>query len=629
MTKRISKIRSQLGITSATVLMTLAVTGNYLVPPAHAAMRTGNSNDQTSILPNEITRELTRKITVIDPHFDQPQVHHQTVRFVNENGQWRPLGSNFLPPFFPVQYENYLASQTAVKPLVVSPGQPIPDVTIRYKPLDLIHASPLAKGYLHVIAEDTANGAAITTEVGDKLGNWVDFPPAPVGYEYMCDHPDKVLIAKLGTQSVHLPVKYAGERSVKTETKKINRKVTFHLPTGKQELVQEVSAKRSIVSSANGAYQQTTAWEMDEFPLVNVPKLAGYSSSIVSVPPYQPTLDELDGGVAAVNVTYTPQQCEEPGTVESALDGHSDSKDANLEPTHEPAVSDADSRHDAGSQTNAETRDELQSLVDHSTQTSSVAKAKTDSIGVQTELANTDALHQHQASISTQTEAPVLLDAKEQTEDPEQSAVETQTEVPGQSTTATQTTSPEMVEKVGQTANHQLTSNNEHSANQPVIVRKDDDAPVIDNQSQLTPEDQPSTTNNSPAQKEEDTTIPVIKHEENQQGNTTSKLGTPTDDLVNVPDQVSNHEIMPVTRSRGKELFDDTVPNSQQKSTPPELVVLFAKDQVDRQSLDQAKLPQTSNRTDNRTTLLGMMLTVLAGFMSGRMLKAYYRRHSK
>lgn len=115
MTKRISKIRSQLGITSATVLMTLAVTGNYLVPPAHAAMRTGNSNDQTSILPNEITRELTRKITVIDPHFDQPQVHHQTVRFVNENGQWRPLGSNFLPPFFPVQYENYLASQTALK----------------------------------------------------------------------------------------------------------------------------------------------------------------------------------------------------------------------------------------------------------------------------------------------------------------------------------------------------------------------------------------------------------------------------------------------------------------------------------------------------------------------------------
>lgn len=722
MSKRVSKIRSQLGITSATVLMTLAVGSNCLVAPIHASTA-DDHNVRTSIAAEKEKQTVTRKITVVDPHFEQPQVHLQTVEFVKEDNQWRPVNSNFLPPFFPVQYENYKISQTAVKPLVVSPGESIPDVNITYRQVDLSHA--VVQGNLSVVAEDTDGGKTIHTNVSSKPGEWVDFPPAPAGYEYMCDHPDKIYISKSGVQYVYLPVKKLADNAQnKVETKRVTRKVVFKLPSGDKEVVQEAYAKRTVTTSANGKYRQVSPWKIDSLPVIDVPQVDGYSSSTDKVLAHQLTLADFDSDLQDVIVTYTPREkapstSSESTPVEhdvdkgkapedkssaretaaSKTDGVMTSEEGNqtenehVQQTNNGTQTADKSSSTVGSQTEVAAEEVLQKKQNSSSATQTDEHVLTDS-GVQTDEEKTsnkdlqtsgtqtsdttvkdDAIETDPVSgvtVDSQTESSPLTDTSSQTSNAGQETIGSQTDRPPVVTTDSQTDAtvgtdsgvqidikPANEDGITQTEQKPLVTSETQTT--LLLVGKDEEvqtnAPLtskstgmqteqvtqLNSATQTTSSSQPimiSTAQQTEKQVatdasagtekgvQTDDTMAEVKDNASQTENHASNQGTPTDDLVTVP---VNKGVQTGLAKMNEQKANPDMANLDSNNDKDDraLADLFAQDQAARRSLEQEKLPQTSNNTDNSTTLVGMLLTVLAGFLSGRWIKAYYRRRSK
>lgn len=718
MSKRVSKIRSQLGITSATVLMTLAVGSNCLVAPIQASTVDDN-NVRTSIAAEKETQTVTRKIIVADPHFEQPQVHVQTVEFEKEGNKWRPTTSNFLPPFFPVQYENYKLSQTAVKPLVVSPGESIPDVNITYRQVDLSHA--VVQGNLSVVAEDTDGGKTIHINVSSKPGEWVDFPPAPAGYEYMCDHPDKIYISRNGVQYVYLPVKKLADHAQdKVETRRVTRKVVFKLPSGDQEVVQEAYAKRTVTTSANGKYRQVSPWQIDSLPVIDVPQVDGYSSSTDKVPSRQLTFADFDSDLQDVIVTYTPRgkapsTSPESTPVEHNVDkgkAHEDKNSAN-----ESAASQTDGV--MTSEMGNQTEDEHVQQTSHSTQT---ADNGSSTVGSQTEVVTEEAVQKKQNSssatqtdehvltasgvqtdeektsnkdlqtsdtqtsdttvkddavetdpvtgvtVDSQTESSHLTDTSSQTSNPGQETIGLQTDRQSVTTTDSQTDTtvgtdsgvqieikPANEDGITQTEEKQLVTTETQTTLIPVgkdeggqttapltsesTGMQTDQVTQLNSTTQTTSSNQPIMISTAQQTEKQVTTVASAGTGEGRQ---TSKLmaevkdnashgsnqGTLTDDLVTVP---VNKNVQTGLANVNEQKANPDMANLDSNNNKDDraLADLFAQDQAARRSLEQEKLPQTSNKTDNTTTLVGMLLTVLAGFLSGRWIKAYYRRRSK
>ncbi|KRL27131.1 hypothetical protein FD27_GL000881 [Limosilactobacillus frumenti DSM 13145] len=757
--------------------MTLAVGSNCLVTPIQASIR-DQENVRTSMAAKKEIQTVTRKIIVVDPHFKQPQVQLQTVHFVKQGDQWQPLNSNFLPPFFPVQYDNYSPLQTAVKPLVVSPGETISDVTIKYRSVDLSNVSPHNQGFLHVIAEDADGDKKIETVVKSKLGEWLDFPPAPTGYEYMCNHPDKIYITK-NAQNIYLPVKKsADDVHDKIETKRVTRRVVFKLPSGDKEVIQEAYAKRMVTTSANGMYRQVSPWQIDSFSVVDAPQVDGHSSSVKKVPAQQLTMNDFDKGIQDVIVSYTPNEGESTTTTEDSHEAPKDEVHQDVKSKNEATYSQTDDvvTNEAGNQTDnisflqtsnsAQTAEKSSSTVGTQPEVTGekIVQKKQDSssatqtdkhvftaTGVQTDEEKTsndslqtattqtsDVTVQDNAvetvpvtgvTVDSQTEATPLTDTSSQTNNPTQDTTGSQTDRLATSTTDAQTDEtivtdsgaqvdmkPENENSVTQTdlqplvttdtqTNETAISNssvqtdmkpeNETTGTQtdhmslsktnsqtdevtvadlsvqtepttdnmaigtqtkPILTSKDEEVQTnehitskssgmqtehptqvdIDTQTTIKQPIMISTaqqtenqaiTANSAGEKGGKNSGPMPHNTINTKYHAYNQ-GTPTDDLVTVPiNKDAKPELAKVDSPKVSADYSRLERNNEE--IDPSLANLFTQDQALRRSLEQEKLPQTSNETDNRTTLVGMLLTLLAGFLAGRWIKAYYQRRSK
>lgn len=618
MSTRISKVKSQFGITSATVLMTLAVTGNCLTAPIHAASTDNHPVVNQPVEEKETTKYVGRKIIVRDPHMSSPQEYHQEVQFMKKGAQWVPVTSNFLPPFFPVQYENYTPDQAATKPVVVSSDARIPDVTIKYKPLDLKNVSSLNQGYFTVVAEDTAQGDVKVSTTG-KVGEWVQFPPAPVGYEYMSDHPDRVLITKFGVRYAHMPVRALNNDRV--ETKKVTRKVILKLPDGDKVVTQEAQAQRTQYSSANGVYRQQSVWQIDQLPAVDVPKVAGFVASVSEVPAQQLSIDDFNHPISDVVVTYKPvkdtQPSDQPIPIKDDSQVKTESRDEvtseqkNVDQEQQPTSS--GNAQDEGIQTNVVENTSTDIQTDSISSTTTGAET-TMPTGVNVNAQTDNAVF---SDSGVQTENPTMVDQDGQTELQQQLTNDAGTQTPmttpvnqDQGTQTTGATDSEIV----------LTSHPKDNANtageQPVIV-----CPQATKETEQSTS--PSTTDKS-QDEHPGGAAPQTKIDLLDDHPTTRTQGTVTDDLVNVPnEQVAGG--LQEAGSPGK-----TIPvSSDISASEAHLAEVLNHDQASRHALDQEKLPQTGNQTDNRTTIVGTLLTLLAGFLSGQLIKKYYRRHGK
>lgn len=203
-----SMIKHCVGITSATVLMTMALPINN----AHAAtkdlVRPTISQSQKQ---NNDIREITRTIKVEDP-YQGTQTIKQSVTFKKTSDGWQAITPSFWPGFVPVNYDDFEPSMMQVKAQEVTADSKGENITVTYRKYKIPDHQRLLKYKLSFYGYDANLHFTGKTWRGDlvKVGSWFDVPELPKGYEYLCPDeqwPKKMKMYRTGITPLQVLIK--------------------------------------------------------------------------------------------------------------------------------------------------------------------------------------------------------------------------------------------------------------------------------------------------------------------------------------------------------------------------------------------------------------------------------------
>lgn len=182
MSNKKSIIKQCVGITSATVLMTMAVS----VGTGHGASQKPSQITSSQQLDNQNEiRQITRIIKIDDPYKGMQTVK-QTVTFKRIANNWQPQAPSIWPSFFTPNYDDFEPSilQVQAQPVSADDSDQTISVTYhQYKITDrerLVEARPSFYGY----DENFKFTGKVLNTTTLKVGQWYDVPPAPKGFEY-------------------------------------------------------------------------------------------------------------------------------------------------------------------------------------------------------------------------------------------------------------------------------------------------------------------------------------------------------------------------------------------------------------------------------------------------------------
>ena len=182
MSNKKSIIKQCVGITSATVLMTMAVS----VGTGHGASQKPSQITSSQQLDNQNEiRQITRIIKIDDPYKGMQTVK-QTVTFKRIANNWQPQAPSIWSSFFTPNYDDFEPSilQVQAQPVSADDSDQTISVTYhQYKITDrerLVEARPSFYGY----DENFKFTGKVLNTTTLKVGQWYDVPPAPKGFEY-------------------------------------------------------------------------------------------------------------------------------------------------------------------------------------------------------------------------------------------------------------------------------------------------------------------------------------------------------------------------------------------------------------------------------------------------------------
>ncbi|WP_431814370.1 LPXTG cell wall anchor domain-containing protein [Limosilactobacillus portuensis] len=184
MSNKKSIIKQCVGITSATVLMTMAVS----VGTGHSAsQKSGQTTINQQLSNRDEVRQITRTIKIDDPYKGMQSVK-QTVTFKKIANSWQPQSLSIWPSFFIPNYDDFEPNtlQVRAQPVSVNDSDQTISVTYhQYKIADrerLVEARPSFYCYDETL-KFTGKALSSTTL---KVGQWYDVPLVPKGFEYCC-----------------------------------------------------------------------------------------------------------------------------------------------------------------------------------------------------------------------------------------------------------------------------------------------------------------------------------------------------------------------------------------------------------------------------------------------------------
>lgn len=570
MSYRISKISTQVGISSATVLLSLAM-GTVVNHPSVLA-----SDDQpvTVNSPQAQTKLITRLIKVIDPYSTKPIQYQQTVQFRKVAGQWQPVSDNYWAPLFMKQYENYEPDRLYIPAKLVDAQQPSETLTIRYHEVKIPDRYRLLSETVSVWSRP--NGRSHLSDVRGKIGEWVAFPKAPTGFQYAVQHPDKIhLISPQPIQILHMPLLTIKDNS-ETESKVLTREITFKLPTGDQTVVQRATARRNkIVMPDQSGMVHWTPWTIVQTAEVTVPQVAGYVSSLVKIPDL--TVDS-EQDIQPLVVTYQKQ----------SDDQHSDAAD----------------------QDNSHVDDTNGAIQDKDLQTDS-ATGETEKIPPVESNQDTTKADHDQSTNKVSSDNKTKDEQKEQVKNPVNDAVDKDVH------------SHDQLENQPEADQNFIHPDdvNDHAnvIEEPPVstAHKDDENQKKQRDEHHQPENSISEQKKNPNQ----STTDLVNNVQEQHLNQSMK------------DPVMKHPGTLVAgqgkKSTQIESAESTKPIDNDELDFGEIQASLDRDHNRLRQLSnghQDQLPQTGNRVSTISSLMGMLVTLLAGFISGATLKRYYRR---
>lgn len=529
-----SIIKQCVGITSATVLMTMAVTSGT----SYAAKQTIDQATSSQQLGNQDeVRQVTRTIKIDDPYKGMQTVQ-QTVTFKKVANEWQAVTPSYWLSFFVPNYDEFEPNIYQVQFQPVTVNDQSQTVNIKYHQYHVPERQELVD-YRQSFYGYDQNFEFNNRTWNAKLvlvGKWYDLPPAPDGFEYLYPEglPKQLKLYQTSQGPYRLlirPIQETNEQVVNHDNEPAkDEQDNKQQPAAKDDPIQ--TDEETISNDETQTEQENTS----------------------------------DGGTQTELTKDEGQQTERPDSKDQGVQSEQTMKDGSAQTIESGKVSQSDgmtqtdgpSVTESGNQTKLDTKDQKsqteQSQKDNSTQTDTQPVASQNSHSTQTELpTNKDQITQTDKAgrdDSSQTAVPSVVDNDTQTENTNKDQ-DIQTE--GFSVTDEST---------------QVEEENEHPKVQP------EKKPQIS-------EEQVAISNN------QQTLKPNSHYSEpslGQKDGTSDENDTPIDnaEIQRVLDQDSA-ELKKL--SSGKKVHSNK----------------------DGKIAD--KLPQTGNQTDNKTTLMGVLIT--------------------
>ncbi|MBB1086321.1 LPXTG cell wall anchor domain-containing protein [Limosilactobacillus fastidiosus] len=177
-----SIIKQFVGITSATILMTLAVTTST----GHAAQNNQSKiTSSQSLNKADEVRQITRIIKIDEPYKGMQTVK-QTVVFKKVADQWQALTPNFWSSFFVPNYDDFEPNIVQVRAQPVTADNQGETITVTYHQYKIPDQQRLVE-FRHTFYgyDNNFKFSSVTWNSNlVKVGQWYDFPSAPEGFEY-------------------------------------------------------------------------------------------------------------------------------------------------------------------------------------------------------------------------------------------------------------------------------------------------------------------------------------------------------------------------------------------------------------------------------------------------------------
>ncbi len=184
MSNKKSIIKQCVGITSATVLMTMAVSVNT----GHSASQKPGQVTSSQQLDNrDEVRQITRTIKINDPYKGMQTVK-QTVTFKKIANSWQPQTLSIWPSFFTPNYDDFEPNVLQVRAQLVSANDSDQTISVTYHQYKIADRERLVEVRPSFYCYDenlNFTGKALNSRTL-KVGQWYAVPSAPKGFEYCC-----------------------------------------------------------------------------------------------------------------------------------------------------------------------------------------------------------------------------------------------------------------------------------------------------------------------------------------------------------------------------------------------------------------------------------------------------------
>ncbi|MCI1975556.1 MAG: hypothetical protein LKJ51_06530 [Limosilactobacillus sp.] len=528
-----SIIKQCVGITSATVLMTMAVTPSI----SHAAVQNTDQVASGQQLGNQDkVRQITRTIQIDDPYKGM-QTIQQTVTFKKVANKWQAVTPSYWLSFFVPNYDEFEPNVYQVQFQPVTINDQNQTVNIKYHQYHVPERQELVDYRQSFYGYDQNfkfNGRTWNAK-STIVGQWYDLPPAPNGFEYL--HPEGLPKRLKLYQTTLGPYKLLIQ-----PVQKIDGQVVNH----DNELEKEGPDNNQQQPEVKEEQVQTN----------------GEATSSESQTEQEPTSDD---GTQTELAKNEGQQTERPDSKEQGVQSDQNNKDGSTQTIQPEIVSqnnqstqtDATSVTENGNQTGLDAKDQEsqteQSQKDNSTQTDTQPVVSQNSHSTQTESNSKDQVTQTEKAerdASSQTEASTVVNNNTQTE-----------------------------------------STNEEQSTQTEGIS------VIDESTQVEENEQPQIYPEKGSQSPEEQ-VAIL----NNQITSTSSPNYSREPSLIKSDSAVDENNSPVDSTELQKILDQDSAELKKLSSDE-------KSHRNKNGKITDKLPQTGNQTDNRTTLMGVLIT--------------------
>lgn len=608
---------SLLGLFSASVLLTLATT------PVHAADQAvtdqagavsslkATPTDQSGDVEAQV-KAITRTIEYTNPETGKDVQVRQVVKYQQKAGETIPLTDTAWPEYFAPEFKGYQTNQVAIRAVQTNAQSEDEVVQIKYYPFNAQTDNVQRPISIVFEAAPASSGVALDSHdikrmlVNINTADPIDLPTPPEGWEYVNKNlPAKIRFFSGGGSVLRLRVQKINPVDEYQEKRQLERTIIFHLPSGDQSVVQRAVAKRTI--KTHGDDKETGPWVVESFVKIMVPTVDGYTPSMAEIPAFQVPADQLSTPVLPIEVSY--QAISEPGTdsqMEPEKTGgtgsQTDTTETKEETTETTPTEETGIQTDSTSQTDSESQTEPVEKEDTGSQT--------DTTETKEETTETTPSEEE----GTQTDSTSQTDGESQTEPVEKEDTGSQTDETETKNEATGTT------PTGEVGTQTDSTSQADGESQTELVEKEDAGsqtdPIETNESgtQTGTSEVANSSSQTPDNNQDDPSKIVDKDlttDTKENNRTDEETGKGMEAPADQSEVTNDNYFIPLNKvTASEQALPETVdPVAFHNALSP------FQDSLKKLGNEQI-LPQTGNQTNTKTSLAGLLLTLLTATAS-------------